>query len=116
MARMHPYEIEGRARVVVFLAAVSVFLVWILDVWLGAINFEPQWWLSVPSFAGFYSCIYWIFDRCLWRLRLFNILKMVKAPDLSGKWSGWVISSYTQNTTQTPVSVVIRQRWSKMIF
>lgn len=113
---MHSYEIEGRQRVAVFLATVSVFLVWMLDVGLGTINYEPQWWLSVPSFAGFYSFIYWIFDHYLWRFRIFNILKMVKAPDLSGKWSGWVKSSYTQSTIQTPVCVVIRQRWSMMAF
>lgn len=112
---MHPYEIEGRQRVAVLLATVSVLLVWILDVGLGTINYEPQWWLSVPSFAGFYSFIYWIFDHYLWRFRIFNILKLVKAPDLSGKWSGWVNSSYSQTTTRTPVTVVIRQRWSKMM-
>ena len=112
---MHPYEIEGRQRVAILLATVSVLLVWILDLGLGTINYEPQWWLSVPSFAGFYSFINWIFDHYLWRFRIFNILKLVKAPDLSGKWSGWVNSSYSQTTTRTPVTVVIRQRWSKMV-
>ncbi len=112
---MHPYETEGRQKVAIFLATVSVFLVWILDIVLGAIKYEPQWWLSVPSFAGFYSLVCWTFDHHLWRLRIFNLLGLVKAPDLNGEWSGWVNSSYTQGTTQTPVSVVIRQRWSKMI-
>lgn len=113
---MHPYEIEGRQRVAVFLATVSVLLVWLLDVGLGTINYEPQWWLSVPSFAGFYSFVYWIFDHYLWRFGIFNTLKLVKAPDLSGEWSGWINSSYTQRDAKTPVSVVIRQRWSKMVF
>ena len=43
---MHSYELDGRGKVVVVLAAGSVLLVWLLDVALGAADFEPQWWLS----------------------------------------------------------------------
>ena len=60
---MHSYELYGRGKVVVTLVAGSVLLVWLLDVALGAVDFEPQWWLSLPSFGGFYGILYQSFDH-----------------------------------------------------
>ena len=112
---MHSYETEGRGRVVAAITGVSVLLVWLLHLGLGTIDFESQWWLSVPSFAGCYSGLYWLFDRYVWRLGLLRSLKLTQLPDLSGKWVGEVESSYTQDGRFHPVSVIILQRWSKMV-
>ncbi len=112
---MHSYEIEGRGKVVVAIMGVSVLLVWLLDIGLGAINFDPEWWLSVPSFAGFYSGLHCLFDRSVWKLGLLRTLNLVQLPDLNGKWVGEIKSSYSQGGSAHSVSVVILQRWSKMI-
>ena len=112
---MHSYEIEGRARMVVAITGISVLLIWVFHVGLGAIDFEPQWWLSVPSFAGCYSGLYWLFDRYVWRLGLLRKLGLIQLPDLNGKWVGEVESSYGQDGRTHSVSVVILQRWSKMV-
>ena len=112
---MHSYEVEGRGRVAVSFAVVSILMIWLLHVALDVINFEPQWWLSVPSFAGCYSGLHWLFDRYVWRLDLLRKLKLIHLPDLNGKWVGEVESSYDQDGRAQPVSVVILQRWSKIL-
>ena len=112
---MHSYEVEGRGRVTVSLAVVSILMIWLLHVVLDAINFKPQWWLSVPSFAGCYSGLHWLFDRYVWRLDLLRKLKLIHLPDLNGKWVGEVESSYSQDGCAQSVSVVILQRWSKIL-
>ena len=82
---------------------------------LDVIDFDPQWWLSAPSFAGLYSGLYWLFDRYVWKLGLFRKLNLVQLPNLNGKWVGEVKSSYSQDGSAHSVSVVILQRWSKML-
>ena len=94
---------------------VSVLLVWLLHIRLGAMDFDPQWWLSVPSFAGCYSGLHWLFDRYVWRLALLRELKLIHLPDLNGRWVGEVESSYNQDGSAHSVSAVILQRWSKMV-
>ena len=111
---MHSYELEGRGKVVVALGVIGVFLVWLVDVGLTAVKFDPQWWLSVPSFAGFYSALYWLFDRHVWRWRILGKLEFVQVPDLNGTWTGDVRSSYDGYKSIYPVTVVIRQRWSQI--
>ena len=113
--RMHSYEVEGRGRVAVSLAVASILMIWLLHVALDAIDFQPQWWLSVPSFAGCYSGLHWSFDRYVWRLGLLRKLNLIQTPDLNGQWIGKVQSSYGQDGSVHSVSVVILQRWSKMV-
>jgi len=111
---MHSYELEGRGKVVVALGVIGVFLVWFVDVGLTAVKFDPQWWLSVPSFAGFYSALYWLFDRHVWGWRVLGKLGLVQVPNLNGVWTGSVRSSYDDYKSNYPVTVVIRQRWSQI--
>ena len=112
---MHSYDLEGRGRVFVGLFAVSILLVWRLDAGLGDLNFEPDWWLITPSFAGVYSLLYWIFDVYVWRLTLLRKLGVLNVPDLNGEWIGKIESSYGLDGSSLPSSVVILQRWSKMV-
>ena len=111
---MHSYELEGRRRVIIALAAISVLLVWALDVGLDAAGYEPRWWLSVPSFGGFYAVLYWLFDNHLWRWRLWRTTGLLKLPDLNGNWEGRVESSHGNGSTHE-VAISITQRWSKLL-
>ena len=112
---MHSYDAEGRWRVLIFLAGGSVLLVWLLHAGLGAINFEPPWWLSVPSFAGVYSGLYWLFDHWAWKFSPLRVTGLIRIPDLNGKWAGHVESSYGGGGVAYPITIVIRQRWSRMV-
>ena len=42
-------------------------------------------------------------------------LKLIQLPDLNGEWIGEVESSYSQDGSTHSVSVVILQRWSKIL-
>ena len=112
---MHSYEVEGRGRVVAAITGFSVILVWLVDVGLGTIDFEPEWWFSVPSFAGFYTALHWLFDRHIWRLGWLRRLNLVQVPDLNGDWVGEIESSYSGDDCAHSVSVAILQRWSKLV-
>ena len=112
---MHSYEIEGQGKVVGALAVASILMIWLLHVMLDAIDFQPQWWLSVPSFAGCYSGLHWLFDRYVWKLGLLRKLTLIQLPDLNGEWVGEVESSYGRDGRVHSVSVVILQRWSKIL-
>ncbi len=98
----------------VSLAVASILIIWLLHVVLDAIDFQTQWWLSVPSFAGCYSGLHWLFDRYVWKLGLLRKLKLIQLPDLNGRWIGEVKSSHSQDGLAHSVSVVILQRWSKI--
>ena len=111
---MHSYDLEGRGKVYTALAVASLPPVWLLDVLMNAANFSPQWWVSAPSFATFYVCLHWMFDRYVWRLGLLRRLGLVGAPNLGGEWVGSVESSYSKDEASRDISVSIAQRWSKM--
>ena len=112
--KLHSYELEGRGKVTIALAVMSVCLVWALDAGLDAVDYDPQWWLSVPSFGGFYAALYWIFDNRLWRWPLWRKMGLLNVPDLNGKWAGTVESSYG-NGSKHQVAISISQRWSKLL-
>ena len=112
---MHSYEVEGRGRVAVALAVASILMIWLLHIGLDSVDFQPQWWLSVPSFAGCYSGLHWLFDRYVWKSGLLRKLKLIQLPDLGGRWIGEVKSSYSQDGHVHSVTVVILQRWSKIL-
>ena len=111
---MHSYEVGGRVKVVIALAGLSILPVWLLNVSLEVVDFEPEWWVSAPSFAGFYSALYWVFDHFLWRLGILRKLRIVRSVNLNGKWEGTVESSFNDYGSGIPVTVVILQRWSKI--
>ena len=109
---MHSYDLEGREKVFIGLAVISIIFAWLLNSGLSAIEYEPQWWLRIPSFAGIYSALYWLFDRHIWRWRLLKKLGIIKTPDLNGTWVGVIQSSYQGTTTE--FTAIITQRWSKI--
>ena len=111
---MHSYDLDGRGKVYAALAVASLLPVWLLDVAINAINFDLQWWVSAPSFAGFFACLHWTFDHYVWRIDVLRQIGLVGAPYLGGEWIGSVESSYGQETANREISVSIVQRWSTM--
>ena len=112
---MHSYELDGRGKVAITLAASSVLLVWLLDVMLGYLGIEPRWWLSLPSFGGIYATLHWLFDRYLWRWGVLDKIGLARVPNLNGRWTGEIQASYIADEKPLQVSVLIRQRWSKLV-
>lgn len=111
---MHSYQADGRTRVTLVLATVGVLLAWLVSALLDAVDVVLAWWIGVPSVPAFFSAAYWAFDRYVWRLDLLRKIGFVDVPNLDGEWKGEVKSSHGGDGSSQPVSVVIRQRWSKM--
>ncbi len=112
---MHTYETDGRSNVVLAMLAASVPLTWALNLALNKLIQDPEWWVSAPSMFAVFSTLFWTFDHHLWKLGLLSRLKLVSVPDISGEWVGEIESSFDQDGQVHKVSVMIKQRWSKMV-
>ena len=111
---MNSYNPSGNKGVVVFLLIISVLLAGFIHTGLNAIN-EYRWLISVPSVAGIYQILYYMFDRYIWKWSLLRKIDLVTVPDLNGKWRGQLTSSHKSDRHAYPISVIITQRWSKIL-
>ena len=112
---MNPYNPDGGRRVVACLLTISIPLAGLIHTGLDAVNFELGWLISVPSAVVIYKILYHAFDRFIWRWCPLRQLDLVTVPDLNGEWRGQIKSSYGSDDRALQVSVVITQRWSKIL-
>jgi hypothetical protein len=56
-----------------------------------------------------------IFRSDLWKWHLFQATGIVKVPDISGDWSGYVTSSFDSLAEKHPVRVRIQQNWTHLL-
>ncbi len=116
---MHPYSTDSHERMTApaVLVVVSILAAFGLAKGIDASGLQPTlWWLDVPAVWGFYSILWWLFDRWLWRCRLPRAIGVVRVPDLSRRWHGRGVSSYTDRAGERrefEVEVTITQRWTK---
>jgi len=123
---MHAYTTDSTERkfVPLYIAGASVLAAWVLNRVLGAMQFALPWWIDAPSVIGFYGLLYAIFDKYLWRWRIFRTIGVVKVPDLNGTWNGYVASSFDKHATKydailrivqncTRISVILETDYSK---
>lgn len=113
---MHPYITDSNERrdVPLGLAAIAIFLSWILSSFFKANRFEIPGWLDLTSVAGFYAGLYALFDRLLWRWSVLHRLHIVRVPVLSGSWAGYVLSSYDNFGAKHSAKFRIEQDWTRM--
>jgi len=123
---MHAYTTDSTERkfVHLYITGASVLAAWVLNRVLGAMQFALPWWIDAPSVIGFYGLLYAIFDKYLWRWRIFRTIGVVKVPDLNGTWNGYVASSFDKHATKydailrivqncTRISVILETDYSK---
>jgi len=113
---MHGYstDTDERRSVPLLLAALAVVLAWLSYKGMDALHFSPPWWLDAPSSLFFYGVLYTLFDKYLWRNRLVRKLGLSKVPDLSGRWRGFLVSSFDDHTKRHDVLVQIFQSWTQV--
>ncbi len=109
---MHPYSTnsEERTRVPFLLAAVAVVLAWVLMKARGGMRLP--FWLEVPGTATLYFLIYEGFRTFLWEFSILRFVGIVKVPNLQGRWTGYLTSSYDEAAEKQPVTVQITQNWT----
>jgi hypothetical protein len=113
---MEQYSIDGRGRSEVYLglALVSVLCAYLSHQEIPLLPFQVPWWIEVPSFAVWFGLINVLFDRWLWRVRLFG-LRLSDIPDFAGKWEGTIRAHASHGgLVEIPVEMKIRQTWSSI--
>lgn len=68
-------------------------------------------WIETPSIIGLYELFVKIFEKYLWKYRFIEWLGLPKIPNLNGKWTAVIKSSF--NNTQKEACVTICQSYSK---
>ncbi len=110
---MHPYATDSAERKLVplYLAAASITAAFLLHKTLEGVI---PWWIDAPSVAGFYALFYLVFDRWLWRLPFLHSSRLLRVPNLNGRWNGSVTSSFNGHATNHDAYLEIHQTWTEL--
>jgi hypothetical protein len=113
---MHGYSTDSNERRVVpfLLAALAIALAWMSSRFLAATHLSVPWWVDAPSSLGFYGALYALFDKHLWRNRFIRKLGLVRVPSLTGRWGGYLTSSFDEHVKHLDVKVQIFQTWTQI--
>ena len=113
---MHGYSTDsGERRIVpLLLASVAIALAWLSSKILAVLHLSLPWWLDAPSTLGFYGVLYALFDRNLWRNRFVRKLGLVRVPNLTGRWHGYLTSSFDGHVKRHDLIINILQSWTKI--
>ncbi len=113
---MHGYSTDsGERRVVpLCLASAAIALAWVSFKILALLHFSLPWWLDAPSTLGFYGALYALFDHNLWRNRVVRKLGLVRVPNLTGCWRGYLLSSFDGHVKRHDLMINIFQSWTQI--
>ena len=123
---MHPYSSDARRRNILWMLAVLSVVV---HEWVGApLRSEVEFLadgVGIPpiliwtvtrllSPLGVFAILHLMFDRLFWRILSYLRVGVVRAPNLNGKWRGYLKSSHDEFQKQHRIEVQISQTWSKI--
>jgi hypothetical protein len=113
---MHDYSIDSNERLLIpfYLAILSILVMGGVQTLLNCIQFSLPWWVDGISVFGFYGLFLLIFDRFVWKWKFLRTLNIIKTPNLSGKYEGTLLSSYSDFKTPIPLNVEVLQTWTKI--
>lgn len=113
---MHGYSTDSMERRVVplLLALLAIALAWASSQFLAAARISIPWWVDAPSSMAFYGALYSLFDRVLWRSSFVHKLGLVRIPNLSGRWCGYLITSFDGHATRRDLMLHIFQSWTQI--
>jgi hypothetical protein len=114
---MHPYASdESRVPVYAWLGVAAVIGAWLIS--LGASRTPiPQWLISAPSLAAVYALLYKWFDEKLWRRPWLRHLRLALPPDVEGRYSGTITSTYKDEAgapIERGITLIIQQSWTRV--
>ena len=112
-AMEHPYSTtsEERAKIPFALAAIAIGLAWLASWFTGKTHLP--FWLEVPGTATLYGLLYAGFRSYAWKWQWLHTVGLVKVPDISGDWCGYVTSSFDV-AQKHPVRMRIQQNWTHL--
>lgn len=114
---MHSYSIDGNERrdVALLLGASAVGLGFLVNLLVRSADVDAAWWIPVPSAFGLGAAAYLLVDRYLWRWAPARRVLRISTPNLEGKWTGSLASTYKGATDPIDVEVTVKQRWTALV-
>jgi len=114
---MHGYSTDSNERRVVplLLALMAIALAWMSSKFLAVMHLSILWWLDAPSSMAFYGALYALFDKYLWRNSFVYNMGLVRIPNLTGRWRGYLITSFDGHTKRHDLMIHIFQSWTQII-
>ena len=111
---MHEYSIntEERKNVLLVLSLFSIIFSWFFNKLLVIYKISLPWWVESPSVLFFYGLLFIIFDKWLWQY--FKTINLIKTPNLNGKWTGYLKSSFSNHKLEVKAKIRIFQTWTKI--
>jgi hypothetical protein len=109
---MHPYATDSseRERIFSVLAVAVIGVVWLLHVTLGSF----YWWWNPITIMGLYGVLYMVFGKVVWRAGFLHALRLVRTPDLSGRWQGKITLASRWLGKVQDATVTINQTWTRI--
>lgn len=94
---------------IVVLVGISAAIVYAISYILKLNGTDVPFYIETPSIPGVYAGLFFLFDRFLWKHKIFRGLGIIIADDLNGKWVGIVKSSYDDFSSEIPAELQIEQ-------
>jgi hypothetical protein len=113
---MHGYSTDSNERKVIplLLASLAIALAWMSSKSLAAAHLSIPWWMDAPSSMAFYGILYALFDTYLWRTSFVRKLGLVRIPNLTGRWGGYLITSFDGHAKRHDLIINIFQSWTRI--
>jgi hypothetical protein len=92
--RIRPDNFTRFFYFVALLAALSLAIVGLLKGVTKYFGIELPFWIETPSVVGLVVALYSLFDKHLWAWPLFRWFRVIDFPDLRGRWTGRIKSSF----------------------
>jgi hypothetical protein len=114
---MHGYSTDSSERRIVplLLALLAIALAWATSKILAATHLSVPWWMDAPSSMAFYGALYALFDRYLWRKSFVRKLGLARIPNLTGRWRGYLVTSFDGHAKQHELMIHIFQSWTQIV-
>src|SRR5438445_3764236 len=111
---MHGYSTDSSERRIVplLLALLAIALAWAASRFLAAAHLSVPWWVDAPSSLAFYGALYALFDRYLWRNNFVHKLGLARIPNLTGRWRGYLVTSFDGHAKRHDLVIHIFQSWT----
>lgn len=106
----------SRTSHILFFGLVIPLISWYFSSWFFSVFSPWPKWLEGPSPLVVYAVIFLLFDKYLWKWKIFRILRIVFCPNLNGRWEGFQRSFYKKEGKNVEITACleIKQNFSSV--
>lgn len=113
--RLSPAKFLHYAIFIASLIGIGLAVVFVLHQALSLIGIELPWWFETPSSFGIAGLLFSTFDKWLWSWRGFRKIGLIDFPDLRGRWTGELHSSFHEMKIPIAAALEIKQTATSIV-